>query len=252
MVAAMYGHPCAYPACLSPSQGRQLREIVLERKPREILEIGCFMGVSSLWIASALEEIGGEGRLHSIDLFEPILPWPPHRYGYLGKPEVLAKTAAYVAGLDHRIRFHRMNSFDLADRYDGMIGRPVDFAFIDGDHTVEGCLHDVLTIAPHVRPGGTLLLHDTNPAFCGWDGPRYVLDRYLIPSPYFRVTEIETEPWNFGMAMIEKLEEVPSPDFGWRLRMFRTRWRSRLVRTPLWQSVRGTPLGKLVLDAVRR
>jgi len=244
MVAAMYAHPCAHPACLPPEQGRQVREMILDRRPETVLEIGCFMGVSSIWIASALEDLGGDRHLHSIDLFDPILPWPPHRYGYLANPETKARTSAYVAGLDHRITFHRMNSFDLSDRYGEVIGGPVDFAFIDGDHSFDGCRHDLLTMAPHVNLGGAILLHDTNPEFCGWEGPRRVLDRHILPSPHFRVTEIPTEPWNFGMALIEKTGEVPPLSLREKLRLERIRLESRLRRSQAWKSIRETPLGQ--------
>lgn len=246
MVAAMYAHPCAHPACLPPEQGRRLREWVLERRPNRVLEIGCFMGVSSIWIASALEDLGGERHLHSLDLFDPILPWPPHRYGYLANPETMARTSAYVAGLDHRVTFHRMNSFDLADRYDKIVAGPVDFAFIDGDHSFDGCLHDFMTVAPHVNVGGAILLHDTNPEFCGWQGPRRVLDRFILPSPHFHVTELKTQPWNFGMALVEKTGEVPPSGLPEKLRLKRIRLESRLRRSQAWKSIRETPLGQAV------
>ncbi len=251
-LAEVYRHPCAYPAFLSPSQGLQLREWVLEQKPRNVLEIGCFMGASSLWMASALEELAGDGHLHSIDWFDPILPWPPHRYGYLGDPKKFAETSAAKAGLDHRITFHAMNSFDLVDQFDDLIGAPLDFTFIDGDHTVGGCLHDFITVAARTRIGGTLVLHDTNPEFCGWDGPRYVLDHLAIPSQNYEVEEVRTEPQNYGMAVIRKIGDARESNPTRALRLASVRWRSRLVRSPAWRSVRTTPLGKLIRRAVRR
>lgn len=249
-LARAYRHPCAYPACLSPSQGRLLRDMILERRPRHVLEIGCFMGLSSVWIASALEEIG-DGRLDSIDLFEPILPWPPHRYGFLADPERYARDLRTKAALANRIRFHRMSSFDLARNDREVIGEPVDFAFIDGDHSFGGCLHDFMTVAPHVTVGGAILLHDTNPEFCGWDGPRRVLDRYVIPSPHFRVTEIPTEPRNYGMALIEKIADPPPPGPGVKLRLFLTRLKSRLRRSGVWRAVQDTPVGRFLLRVAR-
>lgn len=244
VLADLYAHPCAYPACLSPSQGLQLRDLILRRRPLRAIEIGCFMGVSSIWIASALEEMGGDGRLDSIDLFDPILPWAPHRYGYLGDPRAFALFAAERSGLAHRIAFHQFNSLELAGRRAPILAAPLDFAFIDGDHSHGGCSHDFFTLYPHVSLGGAILLHDTNPEFCGWDGPRRLLDRFLLPSPHCRVTEIETQPRNYGMALVEKLADDPALHPAAHAGLARFRLRSRLARSALWQSLRDTSLGR--------
>jgi predicted O-methyltransferase YrrM len=39
-------------------------------------------------------------------------------------------------------------------------GRPVDFLFIDGDHSYEGVRSDYENFSPLVRPGGMIALHD--------------------------------------------------------------------------------------------
>lgn len=222
----LYREPSAYPACLSPSQGRQLRDLVLAARPARVVEVGCFIGVSSLWIGSALKELGAAGRLDSVDLFEPIGPWPPHRFAYVADPLALARSAAKAARLEGRITFHRMNSVNLPARIEAMAGGPVDLLFIDGDHSDRGAAHDFLSLAPRVRVGGTILLHDIYPEFCGWTGPRHVLDRYVLPSPHFSVTEIATEPRNYGMAVIRKLGDDPAMSLGPKLRLYR--WKSRL------------------------
>lgn len=41
-------------------------------------------------------------------------------------------------------------------------GRPVDFLFIDGDHTYEGVKRDFNNYAPLVRPRGLIALHDVS------------------------------------------------------------------------------------------
>ena len=40
---------------------------------------------------------------------------------------------------------------------------PIDFLFIDGDHSYEGCKGDILGFSPHVRPGGMIAGHDYGP-----------------------------------------------------------------------------------------
>ena len=41
-----------------------------------------------------------------------------------------------------------------------LAGRPLDFLFIDGDHTYEGARLDYELYASLVRPGGLIALHD--------------------------------------------------------------------------------------------
>ncbi len=61
---------------------------------------------------------------------------------------------------------------------------PVGLAYIDGDHTHDGCLYDLRNIAPHVWPEGKMLCHDYGRA----DQPGYhqyqngvtsAIDRFL-------------------------------------------------------------------------
>lgn len=43
-----------------------------------------------------------------------------------------------------------------------LAGRPIDFLYIDGDHTYEGVRRDYELYAPLVRPGGLIAFHDIN------------------------------------------------------------------------------------------
>lgn len=38
---------------------------------------------------------------------------------------------------------------------------PLDFVFIDGDHSESVCEEDWLNFAPHVMPGGRVAFHDS-------------------------------------------------------------------------------------------
>lgn len=202
----IYSHKAAFPACMSPEQGRLLQALILNLAPKRSLEIGSFIGCSSLWILSALEE-AGEGSLVSVDLFEAVLPFPCSNMFYIEDPLVFIGDILDEAGLAARFIPVRGNSEDIGVNYDDMVGRhfhgePLDFLLIDGDHRVEGASRDFQLFAPHVRPGGYIMLHDTNPA-SGWEGPRHILDNLAHPN-LFESINLDTRPDNFGIALLRK------------------------------------------------
>jgi hypothetical protein len=110
--------------------------------------------------------------------------------------------------------------------------------FIDGDHTFEGVTRDLLAYFPRLRKGGIILLHDTNPEHCGWNGPRRLIDGILQGNHGVSVEEIETQP-NFGIAAIRKLTDgrlALSPrqsfDISSRLAVYRAKNWLRQFRPP--------------------
>ena len=58
-----------------------------------------------------------------------------------------------------------------------LAGTPLDFLFIDGDHSYEGVRRDFLDYGPMVRPGGLVAFHDIIPPFRGLGGGTALLGR---------------------------------------------------------------------------
>ncbi len=59
-----------------------------------------------------------------------------------------------------------------------LIASPLDFLFIDGDHSREGIRRDWLDWAPLLAPEGIIALHDTHdspqyPGSADWESVRY-------------------------------------------------------------------------------
>jgi predicted O-methyltransferase YrrM len=208
----MYEGDLAWPAALPPGQGELLKTLVGNIAPQRVVEIGCFIGISSVWMAAALEEIGGEGHIHSIDLFTEIMPGPHVHHRYHSDPLSYAQEAATAASLSHRVRFHKAHSHEIQRLAPEVFNQPIDLLFIDGDHSIEGCAGDFLLYAPHVRAGGYILLHDIYPDACGCDGPRWVIDELVNRSPNFALIEIPTLPTGYdqtrgyGIAVIRKVD----------------------------------------------
>lgn len=211
---SMYREETSCPASLSPQQGEFLRSVLINLNPKRCLEIGCFIGVSTLWISSALEACNDGGMLHSVDFFGDKMPFG--NLSYIYHPDSLGyiQTKLDEAGLRQRVQHHVGHSHAIGKRYHELIGDELDFLFIDGDHTYEGCLLDYLLYEPHLKVGGYLVLHDIYPDKCGCQGPRRLIDEVLLSSPSYRLLELHTQPKDYGMALIQKIGKSPKVTFG--------------------------------------
>lgn len=62
-------------------------------------------------------------------------------------------------------RLFRMTSDDFFDKHKQLLAsHPVDVCFVDGLHTYEQSLRDVLHALEYLKPSGVILLHDCNPS----------------------------------------------------------------------------------------
>jgi predicted O-methyltransferase YrrM len=139
----------------SPERGRQLHDWVREHRPESCLELGFAHGVSSVYIATALEA-NGAGRLTSVDNLSAL------------EREPSAEDLLRSAGLEHRVELvyerssytwflHRM----LRERArDGAIEPLYDFCFLDGAHTWADDGFAFLLVDRLLRPGGWILFDD--------------------------------------------------------------------------------------------
>jgi predicted O-methyltransferase YrrM len=141
---------------MPPDQGRRIYDHVRSTRPVEILELGTSYGVSAAYMAAALDENGGPGRVTTLDHVRSNSP-----------VELLSRLDPAVAG---RIDFVRIpdSSYTwwlkekLAERTDdtGPTDPLFDFCFLDGAHnwTVDGL--SVVLVEKLLKPGGWLLLDD--------------------------------------------------------------------------------------------
>lgn len=149
-------------------EAEALYQLVLERKPKVVYQVGTFVGYSALVIAHALR-VNGNGILIAVD------PEIPHRTFI--NPVNVAREAAKVQGLDSYIRFERgWHSGALGDylglglkRRIPIVGLPVmesikeqgiDLAFIDGDHSSACTLTDFLLLKDYLNVKGIAVFHD--------------------------------------------------------------------------------------------
>lgn len=205
VLTQMYKHPMSFPGSVSPHTGELLRALIVNIAPRNVLEIGSFIGISSIWIASAMAEYERRQILYCIDLFPPHTnnPWCPGVV--LQDPLKYMLSNLKKCGFDHFVKIFQGDSKKMIPELSSRSEFAVDFAVIDGDHSIKGCLADFELIGPLVSPGGYILLHDMFPEYCGVDGPAYTLLNKILPyNKKFEVCQIYTNPLNFGYALVRK------------------------------------------------
>jgi caffeoyl-CoA O-methyltransferase len=117
-----------------PLQGKFLEIVSRLMRPRRILEIGTFMGYSSLCLAAGLAE---DGRLHTIELREADAD--------------LAEGNFRQANWQDRIILHRGNALAIIPT----LQEVWDLVFIDADKT--GYIDYYKLVMPKLRPGGLIL-----------------------------------------------------------------------------------------------
>ena len=164
---------------LSAWQGLQTLayRIVLQHKPKVIVELGSHMGLSALAMALALKKLGEGGKLYAIDCWEGDIQAGEYSEAvyqtFLKRVEQL-KLESTVVPL-------KMFFDEARDK----IATPIDLLHIDGLHTWDAVKHDWDTFGPLVRPGGLILFHDVNTIYDGvrkfWDGLATKLESHTVP-----------------------------------------------------------------------
>ena len=110
-----------------------------------LVEIGVWHGVTTARLRAAMDPAG---ELSAVD------PYPVGRLGFSMQRRIARREVGRVRG--GRVRWIRTTGASAA------LGHgPVDFVFIDGDHSAEGLLGDWHAWSGLVDAGGIIALHDS-------------------------------------------------------------------------------------------
>jgi predicted O-methyltransferase YrrM len=158
------GHSLLDPrASVEPVRAIQRREELLDLlervralEPRSVCEIGTAAGGTLYFLTRVAHE---SALIVSIDIATP-----PHTRFARRK---LARAAQRIVSLEGDSQTKGM----VQRLREHLGGVPLDFLFIDGDHSYEGVKRDFALYAPLVRPGGLIALHDINPDSGDPNGP---------------------------------------------------------------------------------
>jgi hypothetical protein len=156
-------------SAIKPRYAEALYRFVLERKPNLVVEIGLAQAASSLSILTALDEIGGQGRLISIDPFQRNdfreqglinieRAGLSSRHEWIGEPDYLALPRLLAKGTK------------------------VDFGYIDGWHTFDYTLLDFWYLDKMTAIGAHLAFND-----CGWRAVHKAIGFVLTHRKYVEV-----------------------------------------------------------------
>jgi len=143
-------------ALITPNQIRSeiqaLCEIVRQRRPRTVLEIGTQHG-GTFFLFSRV--VAPDALLVSIDLAsEDLKPWRSLCTNLRTK----GQSVSVIDGDSHAT-----STVERVNRVLG--GRKVDFLFIDGDHSYEGVRQDFENYVGFLNDPGLIAFHDINPDY---------------------------------------------------------------------------------------
>ncbi|MFZ2087868.1 MAG: class I SAM-dependent methyltransferase, partial [Desulfobaccales bacterium] len=164
---------------LPQSDGKAIVSLIQECQPRNILEVGTFVGMTTLLMALITSP---ETHTHTIDPNFPLrLEMESMRSKlYDSDAEIraqeLALKAARRLGIEQRITFHA-GGFSTDNTFASyntspesriqVVGPevcaqhgPFDFIFIDGLHYEDDVFADLTLAAQHLAPGGVIAVHD--------------------------------------------------------------------------------------------
>ena len=189
---------------MEPAQGRIIYDFILEDKPRELLELGFGHGVSSCYMAAALDELGS-GHITSVDMLSAVQWQDPSietllaRTGLGNYVSVVREQNSYTWFLKNQIEKHS---------HSGVCTPIYDFCFIDGSKnwTIDGFAF--FLIDKLLRSGGWILFDHLNWTYKG------KLDRGQDISDGISIRQMSDDEVNTPhVALIFKLLVMQNPHY---------------------------------------
>jgi cephalosporin hydroxylase len=146
--------------------------LIWKTKPRTVIEIGSYLGVSAFWLADLVRDASGRGLVISIDIAPPTPPEARDDVRFL-KGDVMhlgaVLTPELLAGLE----------------------RPW-LVIEDSAHTQASTRAALEFFAPHLQAGEYIVVEDGALADFGWafsygGGPGMAISRFLAAHPEFEI-----------------------------------------------------------------
>lgn len=160
---------------IDQNEGEFIYELIRRYDCRKTLEVGCAMGISSLYICSALE--GKDGASHTI-----IDPMQTTDWNSIGITQLDKAGVGFYRLIEEPSEFVLPRLAEHGEKY--------DFCFIDGWHTFDHTLIDFFYIDKMLDTGGIVVIDDIS-----FSGIKKLM-RYIVNYPNYKVlgnVKIETK-----------------------------------------------------------
>jgi hypothetical protein len=175
----------------------ELERISFSLPPNAVLvEIGAFLGSGTILLAGP-RKILGTGTVHVVDPFDGSgdafsVPIYKEILDNLGGNSLRGHFDKNIraAGLEDWIVVHPGRAVDVAS--DWVI--PVDFIFLDGDHSRVGAREAYQSWSPFLKHGGSIALHNSHPTNFrkDHDGHRWLVKEQIQPNGYVNIRLVGT------------------------------------------------------------
>ncbi len=160
----MQNLPEAWPGCYSWFwHGEQVLALLDKLRPMACVELGSWFGGSAIPVARLVRRWGG--RVTCVDVWES----EPVSYNYEPTLNTIARCRENIvdAGVEDAMTLVQMRT-DAAART--WTKGPIDYLYVDADHSYAGCKSDLELWWPHLRVGGLIAGDD-------YDDPRFGVTR---------------------------------------------------------------------------
>lgn len=207
-LVGVYEQNASWPASIVPEGGLLLHALVRNIQPRRIVETGTCLGMSTIWMASALQMLGDpSARLYTYDDYRD----PPD--SRLAASKLFQNRLEGVrgriveAGLGSLVEVRVGDCTKLVAEDHGIHSKAggVQLAFIDADHSPQGAAADFRAVEPILAVGGYVVLHDVYPEIANHLGPRFVIDNLsTIARGKYEVCDLYLAQTNYGMTILRR------------------------------------------------
>jgi predicted O-methyltransferase YrrM len=189
---------------MTPEQGEKIYNFILDNKFKSVLELGFYHGVSTCYIAAALEKLGA-GRMVAVDnrIAEGLTPSADillSRLGLRNLVELHYEQRSYTWFLLRHMEKHQTPSFD--------------FCYIDGAHTWDTDGFAFLLVAKCLIAGGWILFDDLDWSFAAsptLKDPAFLRD--VLHDPEFLIRIPQEEQETKQVRKVWDLLATQHPDF---------------------------------------
>lgn len=171
---------------MGEAQATFLRDFIVLRDLRDLLEIGFYQGKSSSYLAAILEDRGGEGHLTTID-----------RMSAKDKSPDIEELLGAL-GLTHRVTplwAERSYTWELGRMVRDGRRALFDFCYFDGGHTWDPTGFGFVLVDMLLKPGGWIIFDDLD-----WTIEKSIARSEGRASAYARFSEDERQARNVRMV----------------------------------------------------